>query len=94
MQGIRKVGNVPLKKGVFVRDDKFWDWYSQIKMNTIKRVPVVIRLLDEKGNASMVWTLLNAWPTKITGADLKSDGNEVAVETLEIAHEGMTIKTG
>lgn len=63
-------------------------------MNTIKRVPVVIRLLDEKGNASMVWTLQNAWPTKITGADLKSDGNEVAVETLEIAHEGMTIKTG
>jgi phage tail-like protein len=94
MPGIRKFSNVTLKKGVFVRDDKFWDWYSQIKMNTIKRVPVVIRLLDEKGNASMVWTLLNAWPTKITGADLKSDGNEVAVETLEIAHEGMTIKTG
>jgi len=94
MPGIKKFGNVTLKKGAFVRDDKFWDWYSQIEMNTIKRVPVVIRLLDEKGNASMVWTLLNAWPTKITGADLKSDGNEVAVETLEIAHEGMTIKTG
>ncbi|WP_158935655.1 phage tail protein [Burkholderia sp. S171] len=94
MPGIRKVGNVTLKKGVFVQDEKFWDWYSQIEMNTIKQVPVVIRLLDEKGNASMVWTLLNAWPTKITGVDLKSDGNEAAVETLEIAHEGMTIKTG
>ena len=94
MPGIRKVGNVTLKKGIFVRDDKFWDWYSQIEMNTIKRVPVVIRLLDEKGDASMVWTLQNAWPTKITGTDLKSDGNEVAVETLEIAHEGITIKTG
>lgn len=94
MPGIRKFGNVTLKKGVFVRDDKFWDWYSQIEMNTIKRVPVVIRLLDEKGNASMVWTLQNAWPTKITSADLKADWNEVAVETLEIAHEGMTIKTG
>ena len=42
----------------------------------------------------MVWTLQNAWPTKITSADLKADWNEVAVETLEIAHEGMTIKTG
>jgi phage tail-like protein len=93
MPGIRKFGNVTLKKGVFVRDEKFWDWYSQIEMNTIKRVPVVIRLLDEKGNASMVWTLQNAWPTKITSADLKADGNEVVVETLEIAHEG-TIKTG
>lgn len=92
MPGITKVGNVTLKKGVFARDDKFREWYSQIKMNTIKRVPVVIRLLDEQGNASMVWTLQNAWPTKITGADLKSDGNEVAVETLEIAYEGITIK--
>ena len=94
MPGVRKFGNVTLKKGVFVRDDKFWDWYSQIEMNTIKRVPMVIRLLDEKGDASMVWTLQNAWPTKITSADLKADGNEVAVETLEIAHEGITIKTG
>jgi len=42
----------------------------------------------------MEWALLNAWPTKITGADLKSDGNEAAVGTLEIAHEGVTIKTG
>ena len=92
MPGISKVGNVTLKKGIFVKDNKFWDWYSQIKMNTIKRVPVVIKLLDEKGGATMVWTLQNAWPTKITGTDLKSDGNEVAVETLEIAHEGLEIK--
>jgi len=54
MQGIRKVGNVPLKKGVFVRDDKFWDWYSQIEMNTIKQVPVVTKLLDEK--ATPAWS--------------------------------------
>lgn len=94
MPGIKKVGNVTLKKGIFVKDNKFWAWYSQIEMNTIKRVPVVIKLLDEKGNATMVWTLTNAWPTKITGTDLKSDGNEVAVETLEIAHEGLEIKNG
>ncbi|MFM0730572.1 phage tail protein [Paraburkholderia sediminicola] len=92
--GITKVGNVTLKKGVFAKDNHFWAWYSQIEMNTIKQVPVVIRLLDENGNATMVWTLLNAWPTRITGTDLKADGNEVAVETLEIAHEGMTVKTG
>jgi phage tail-like protein len=39
----------------------------------------------------MVWTLNNAWPAKITGTDLKAQGNEVAVETIEIAHEGLTI---
>ncbi|MDR2084110.1 MAG: phage tail protein [Bacteroidales bacterium] len=94
MPGIKKYGNVTLKKGVFVKDNKFWDWFNKIKMNTIERQPVTIKLLDEAGSPTMVWTLKNAWPTKITGTDMKSDGNEVAVETLEIAHEGLTIANG
>jgi phage tail-like protein len=94
MPGIGKVGNVTLKKGVFVKDNKFWDWFDKIKMNTIERQAVVIKLLDEKGDATMVWELKNAFPVKITSTDLKSDGNEVAVETLELAHEGLTIKNG
>ncbi len=91
MPGIAKTGNVTLKKGVFVKDNNFYKWYNNIKMNTIKRETVVIQLLNEKGSPTMTWTLQNAWPTKITGTDLKSDGNEVAVETLEIAHEGIVI---
>lgn len=91
MPGTKKYGNVTLKKGVFKSDNTFWDWFSQIKMNTIKRLPVTISLLDEAGAPTMVWTLANAWPTKITGTDLKSDGNEVAIETIEVAHEGITI---
>ncbi|MGH9561712.1 MAG: phage tail protein [Terracidiphilus sp.] len=91
MPGIKKTGNVTLKKGVFAKDNKFWDWYNQIKLNTIKRVTVTIQLCDEAGSPTMVWTLANAWPTKITGTDMKSDGNEVAVETLEVAHEGLTV---
>ncbi len=91
MPGIKKYGNITLKKGVFKSDNKFWAWFEKIKMNTIERQTVTISLLDEAGAATMVWTLKNAWPTKITGTDLKSDGNEVAVETLEIAHEGLTI---
>jgi phage tail-like protein len=93
MPGIKKYGNVTMKKGVFKADDKFWDWFNQIKMNTIKRVPVTISLLEESGSPTMVWTLANAWPTKITGTDLKAEGNEVAVETIEIAHEGLSIAT-
>ncbi len=91
MPGIKKFGNVTMKKGVFKSDNKFWDWYNQIKMNTIKRIPVTISLLDEAGKPTMVWTLTNAWPTKITGTDLKAEGNEVAVESIEIAHEGLTV---
>jgi phage tail-like protein len=91
MPGIQKSGNVTLKKGVFAKDNAFWTWFKQNTMNTIKRVTVVISLLDQTGAPTMVWTLANAWPTKITGTDLKSDGNEVAVETIEVAHEGLTI---
>jgi len=91
MPGMKKVGNVTMKKGTFKSDDKFWDWFNQIKMNTIKRLPVTISLLDDTGSPTMVWTLTNAWPTKITGTDLKSEASEVAIETLEIAHEGLTV---
>ena len=91
MPGMVQSGNVTMKKGVFKSDNKFWDWYNQIKMNTIKRVPVTISLLDEAGAPTMVWTLNNCWPTKITSTDLNAEGNEVAVEEIEIVHEGVTI---
>ena len=91
MPGIAKVGNVTLKKGIFVKDNNFYNWYKNIAMNTIKRETVVIKLLDEQGNPTMTWTLANAWPTKITGTDMKSDSNEVAVESLEIAYETLVI---
>ncbi|WP_039918564.1 phage tail protein [Cellvibrio mixtus] len=94
MPGMVKFSNVTMKKGVFKGDNKFWDWLNQIKLNTIKRVPVTISLLDESSAPTMVWTLKNAWPTKITSTDLKAEGNEVAIESIEIVHEGLTIANG
>ena len=91
MPGLGRVGNVTMRKGIFVNDQRFWDWYNEIKMNTIERRTVVINLLDESAAPKMVWTLHNAWPTKITGTDLKSEGNEVAVESIEIAFETLTV---
>lgn len=91
MPGIAKSGNVTLKKGIFVNDNNFWKWYDAIKMNTVKRETVVIQLLDESAKPTMTWTLSNAWPTKITGTDMKSDTNNVVIETIELAHEGLTI---
>ena len=71
--------------------NKLFDWFNTIKLNTIQREAVTISLLDEEGNPTMVWKLTNAWPTKVTGVSLKSDGNEVAVEQLDMAHEGLVI---
>jgi phage tail-like protein len=94
MPGLIKYGNVTMKKGIFKGDNKFWEWFKKIKMNTIERTMVTISLLDEEGSETMVWTLKNAWPTKVTGTDLKAEGNEVAIESIEIVHEGLEIKNG
>lgn len=94
MPGIVKYGNITMKRGVFVNDNTFWKWHNEISMNTIKRRTVLIKLLDESGAVTMQWQLNNAWPTKITSTDLKSDGSEVAIDTLEIAHEQLTILNG
>ncbi|MDP5151636.1 phage tail protein [Rheinheimera baltica] len=93
MPGLKKYSNVIMKKGIFKSDNKFWEWFSQFKMNTVKRLPVTISLLDETGAITMVWTLTHAWPTKITATNLDSDSNEVAIESIEIVHEGISIDT-
>jgi len=94
MPGIVKYGNITMKRGVFVNDNTFWNWHNEIAMNVVTRRTVIIKLLDEKGNVTMQWQLNNAWPTKITSTDLKSDGNEVAVDSIEIAHEQLIITNG
>ncbi|MFT4925255.1 MAG: phage tail-like protein [Phenylobacterium sp.] len=94
MPGLVKNSNVTLKKGIFAKDNKFFDWYKTIKMNTVPRTTVTISLLNEDHSPTMIWKLFNAWPTKVTGTDLKADGNEVAVETIELAHEGLEIVNG
>ncbi len=90
MPGIKKFGNITLKKGVIKNKLKIPENFFNI--TDISRGPMEIYLLDEAGKTTMQWTLTNAFIVKITGTDLKSEGNEVAIETLEIAHEGLTIK--
>jgi phage tail-like protein len=94
MPGLARVGNVTLRKGIFAGDISFWSWYDQIVMNTIARATVVVNLLDQTGAPKYVWTLNNAWPTKLTGTDLKSEGNEVAIEGMELAFETLVISAG
>ena len=92
MPGLIKYSNVTMKKGIFTGDNKFWDWFKKIKMNTIERTDVTISLLDESDTPTVTWKLKNAWPTKVTGTDLKAEGNEVAIESIEIVHEGFEVE--
>lgn len=92
MPGLRKFGNITLKKGTFAGSNEFYDWFNTVNLNKIERRTVTISLLNEKHEPVVIWKVQNAWPTKITPTDLKSDGNEVAIETLELAHEGLVIE--
>lgn len=92
MPGMQKFSNITLKRGIFSGDNDFYTWFNTVKLNTIERRDIIISLLNEEHAPVFVWKIKNAWPTKITSTDLKADGNEVAIETLEIAHEGITIE--
>ncbi|PKN63113.1 MAG: phage tail protein [Deltaproteobacteria bacterium HGW-Deltaproteobacteria-15] len=92
MPGLKKFGNITLKRGVFAGDNEYYQWLNTIKLNKPERRDLTISLLNEEHNPVMVWKVKNAWPTKITSPDMKASGNEAAIETLEIAHEGITIE--
>jgi len=92
MPGLRKYSNITLKRGSFQDDNEFYEWMNTVKMNTIERRDITISLLNEDHEPVVVWKIKNAWPVKVQSTDLNADGNEAAIETLELAHEGLVIE--
>ena len=92
MPGLHKYNNITLKKGVMDGDNKFFDWLNTVKLNQITRKDIVISLLNEEHKPVMTWSAVQAWPVKVEGPSLKANGNEVAIESIELAHEGLTLK--
>ena len=92
MPGMKKVSDVTLKKGVFTGDTRLFQWFKEVKLNTIKRKTVIISLLNENQKAEIVWTLGNAFPKKIESTNLNAQGNEIAIETIVLSHEDLDIK--
>ncbi len=92
MPGIPKFSNITLKRGVVAADNEFFAWLNTTKLNTVERRDLIISLLNENHEPTMSWKVINAFPVKVEGPGLKSTGNEVAIETLELAHEGLSIE--
>jgi phage tail-like protein len=92
MPGMRKYSNITLKRGAFKSDNEFFDWFNEVKLNTITRRDITISLLDEEHSPVVVWKVKNAWPTKVASTDLKADGNETAIETMELVYEGLVVQ--
>ncbi|NJL77335.1 MAG: phage tail protein [Saprospiraceae bacterium] len=103
MAGMRKFSNVTLKRGNFKGLRDFYDWIdgtggsAAADRNSVRkrgeyRRTVTITLLDEASVEIVSWTLTNAFPIKVQFTDMKADANEVAIDTLELAHEGLTVE--
>ena len=92
MPGMQKFSNLTMKRGTFATDNEYYDWWNSVKLNTIERRNITISLLNEEHEPVIVWKVKNAWPTKVQSTDLKADGNEVAIESMEIVHEGLSIQ--
>jgi phage tail-like protein len=92
MPGMVKNNNLTLKRGKFEGDFDFNTWLEEVANERVNnRRDIVIRLLNEKHVPVAAWSAARCFPVKITAPDLKSDANEIAVESLEIAHEGLKL---
>jgi phage tail-like protein len=92
MPGLKKYTNITLKRGIIKSDNEFAAWLGTVKLNTVKRRDLIISLLNENHDPVMVWKAHNAFPVKVEGPQLKATGNEVAIESIEIAHEGLELQ--
>ncbi|MBI1277545.1 MAG: phage tail protein [Anaerolineaceae bacterium] len=88
LPGMVKFSNITLKWGI--SDDKdLWEWRKKIMQGTTERRDGSIILIDNTGEEKARWNFFAGWPSKWTGPSFNATGNEVAIETLELAHEGL-----
>ena len=87
--GLKKYGNITLKQGL-VDSMVLYEWMTAALEGDVERKTLTITLLDIAGSPAASWQIINAWPVKYTAPDFNATSSEVAIESLEIAHEGMT----
>lgn len=88
LPGLNKFSNISLKRGI-TNDAELWEWHKKTVSGTIERKNGSIILLNEKGEEKLRWNFVEGWPTKWTGPTFNATANEVAIESLEIVHEGI-----
>ena len=86
--GRSKYGNITLKHG-FTDSTKLWDWFTKVLKGEPDRKPLTVIMFDPQGKRKRTWNFNRAFPVKWQGPALKSSGNEIAIETVEFAHEGL-----
>ncbi len=88
--GRLKWERIVLKRGITI-DMTMWDWRQKVvdgKMGDARK-SCTLSMYDRNYELAAQWNIVRAWPAKISGPSVKSDGNEVAMEELTLAHEGL-----
>jgi phage tail-like protein len=91
LPGLRKYSNITLKRG-YTQDKSLWRWYGNIVNGQPDRRDVTIVLLNEARQPVLRWHAESAWINQLEGPSLKAAGNEIAMESVELVHEGLTIE--
>lgn len=87
--GLRKYTPLSFKKGVFIGDQQLWEWWNQVKPATHERMEITITLLDEEQNPVVSWVAHNAYVSKMNAPELNAQSSDIAIESIEVAHEGL-----
>jgi len=88
LPGLHRYANIVLKRGV-TRDLEWWNWHKQVLDGNVQRRNGSVVLLDDQGQEQVRWNFVNSWPCKYIGPTLDARSNDVAIETIELAHEGL-----
>jgi phage tail-like protein len=86
--GQTKHANIVLKHGM-ASDRELVDWHQGVVQGTIDRRNGSVILLDRKGSEVARWNFVRAWPTKYTGPSFNAESSDIAIETVELVHEGL-----
>jgi phage tail-like protein len=92
LAGLKKFNNIVLKRG-FTQSQELWTWHKTVLDGRTERKSGAIVLRDEAGNPALRWTFREGWVTKYEGPSLNAKNNEVAINSIEIAHEGLYLQT-
>lgn len=90
LPGVRKFSDIVLKRGI-TKNRELWDWYKTVLQGNVQRKAGSIVLLDESGQEVLRWNFRQGWPRKYEGPSFNAAASEVAIETLEITHEGLDL---
>jgi phage tail-like protein len=88
LPGQTKHANLVLRWGT-THDLELWNWHRDVVRGTVVRRNGSIVGLDRRNEEVARWNFVSAWPAKYDMPDFNAEGNDVAVESLELAHEGI-----